>query len=187
MSEPSPAYYEALRATQKLHANSKKFNGRFLSRYIDDIKPLIDELGCKTLLDHGCGGAKCWNNPMDDGQKLDQYLGVIPTLYDPGLPRYSREPQGKYDIVICTQVLGSIPIADLPWVVDRLYGFAGKALYVGERLDPVRKQVHAHMKGQMPHEWSPQQWADVLRRPGSDIKVVLRTRSEKHGPTLETL
>lgn len=178
MSEPSPAYFEALKATQKLHANTKKFNGRFLWRYLDVLEPALRELGCKTLLDYGSGKGKQWATPLDEsGQLLADRLGVEVTMYDPGLSQYSKLPVGKFDAVVCTQVLGSIPVADLPWVVDRMYGYADKLLFVGERLRKVRKKFLDHMKDQMPHEWSHEQWEDALRRPDHGIRVLLKTKN----------
>jgi hypothetical protein len=175
MNEPSPAYFEALRATQRLHHNTKKFNGRFLWRYLDVLEPLIHSLNCRTLLDYGCGKAKQWTTPMDDGLLLADRLGVEVTMYDPGLPQYSKLPEGTFDAVVCTQVLGAIPISDLPWVIDRLYAYADKLLFTGERVRPVRKKLHAHMREQMPHEWSPKQWQDVLISEAGDTDL-RRTR-----------
>ncbi len=176
MTEPTPAYFEALAATQELHATSNKFNGRFFLRYAADVHHIIKRLGCKTLLDYGCGKGWQWRDPVEDGGPLlDQVLGVQVTKYDPGWPEFAAEPTGTFDIVVCTQVLGSIPIADLPWAVERLYGFATKAVYVGERIGPVRKKVHAHMVDQMPHGWSHAQWAAALRRPGASVEAWLRS------------
>ncbi len=163
MNQPSAAYYEALKATRDLHSTSKKFNGRFLGRYLPDIEKLVAEHECKTLLDYGCGKAIMWQHPLESGGFLADKLGVKPTLYDPGLNRFAAEPQGKFDIVICTQALGSIPVTDLPWAIGRLYGCATKAVFVGERIKPVKKQLHAHMADQMPHEKPHEWWAEQLR------------------------
>lgn len=177
MVEPSRRYFEALELTRNFHATQKTFTGRFLLHYVRELKQVIDELGCKTLLDYGCGKGRQWNEPMEEnGPMLADLLGVTSTLYDPGWPAYEKEPTGKFDIVVCTQVLGSIPIADLPWAVDRLHSFATKAVFVGERLGKVKKLIHIHMRKEMPHEWTHDQWAAVLKRP-DDLKVYLKTRN----------
>jgi hypothetical protein len=191
MAEPSPRYFEALRASTEFHATHKTFNGRFFLRYIEDVKLIVDEFGCKTLLDYGCGKGKQWEAPLDlphwqhvGESRAENYLGVAVTKFDPAWPAFREEPRGKFDIVVCTQVLGSIPIADLPWAVDRLYGYANKAVFIGERLGPVKKLVHAHMKSEMPHEWTWQQWADVLRRPGSDVAMFFKATDSRDGAAL---
>jgi hypothetical protein len=175
-TEPSKAYFEALKATQHLHATSKKFNGRFFLRYAPDVAPLIKAHECKTLLDYGCGKGVQWKR-QPDGTMLADQLGVEVAMYDPGWPPVAKEPQGRFDIVVCTQVMGSVPIVDLPWFIGRLYGFAEKAVYIGERIKPVRKQLHAHMAAQMPHEKPHEWWAEQLRSvPIPDgLPVVLRT------------
>lgn len=155
-------YFKALEATKKLHEREKLFSGRFLVRYLDDIRELIERYGVKTLLDYGCGRAVAW----EDG-KLAKELGVKVTLYDPGVPRFAADPVGTFDMVICTQALGSVPIDALEWVIDRIYDYANLVVYVGERLGAVRKRTHADLagQGQMPHGWTHEQWMDVLGTP----------------------
>jgi hypothetical protein len=177
MREPSKRYFEALEATKTFHSNHKAFNGRYIFRYHDEIKQVIDEMGCKTMLDYGCGKGRQWKIPMEEtGMMLADFLGVAVTKYDPGWPEYADEPVGKFDIVICTQVLGSIPVIDLPWVIDRLYGFAEKAVFVGETLGPVKKGVHRHMAAEMPHGWTHEQFAEAVRR-RSHVRGYLKTNN----------
>lgn len=177
MSDPGTDYHRALAATRQHHRQHKTFSGRFLFRYLDDVKMIIDQHGCKTMLDYGCGKGIQYEQPMDSGEMILDFLGVEITKYDPGVPRFNIEPRGKFDLVICTQVLGSIPKSGLPWVVDRLYGFASKAIYVAERLRPVKKQLHKHMESAMPREWMHEDWANLLRRPDSGIACFLRTKN----------
>lgn len=152
------AYDRALAITREHHATRKTFSGRYLSRYLDDIRPLIEQHGVKTILDYGCGKAEVWK------QGLAEELGVKVTLYDPGVAQYDADPVGTFDMVICTQALGSIPVDALPWVVGRLFGYARTIVYVGERLGPVRKKLHAEMveEGVMPHGWTHEQWRELL-------------------------
>lgn len=178
MAEPSARYRAALEATKTFHQTHKTFSGRFLLRYAPEIKKVIDEFDCKTMLDFGCGKGRQWKEPLDPEADppvmMVDYLGVKPTLYDPGWPEYAAEPKGKFDIVVCTQVLGSIPIIDLPWVVNRLHSFAIKVVFVGESLG-VCKKIHLnHMRGEMPFEYTHEDWAKVLRHP-SGIPVFLQT------------
>lgn len=176
--EPSSDYYAALKATRELHATTKKFNGRFLFRYIPDLEPLLRDRDCATVLDYGCGKAIQWERFIPGTTTfLADYLGVRVTKYDPGTVRFAAEPEGQFDAVICTQVLGSVPISDLPWVIDRMYGFATKLVFIGERIKPVRKQVHAHMADKMPHEKPHEWWLEQLSaRPRPEgVEVYLRT------------
>lgn len=174
--DPGQDYHRALAATQAHHRKHKTFSGRFLFRYLDDVKMLVEKYDCKTMLDYGCGKGIQYEQPTESGQMIPELLGVEVTKYDPGVPQFSAEPKGKFDLVICTQVLGSIPVSGLPWVTDRLYGFARKAIYVAERVRPVKKTIHRHMDAAMPRMWPHDKWAGMLRRPGSEIACWLRTK-----------
>ena len=169
-------YFKALEATKKLHEGEKLFSGRFLTRYLDDIRQLIVRYDVKTLLDYGCGRAVAW----EDGT-LARELGVKVTLYDPGVPRFAADPVGTFDMVICTQALGSVPIDALSWVIDRLDSFAIRVVYIGERLGPVRKRVHYDLanRGVMPHGWTRGRWKEEISRISRGCDVYLRTTDKR--------
>lgn len=141
MNNPSPAYAAALEASKEIH-KGKAFTGKFLRPHAIFIKEIIDRLGCKTILDFGCGKGHQyeWVIPST-GQTIEQLWGVEVTKYDPAYEPFAAEPQGTFDLVICTQVLGAIPVTDHHWVIDRLYSLATKAIYVSERLGEARKVV----------------------------------------------
>src|SRR6266481_1302996 len=151
--KPSDKYFRALGLTEDFHdKGGKTFSGQFTWKNRHRIKEIIDRFDVHSILDYGCGKGKQYINiDPDSGQSLEEYWGIITTKYDPGVKQFSREPTGKFDLVICVQVLGSIPSDDLPWVVDRLYSFATKAIFVSERLAIPRKQIYASMADDMPH------------------------------------
>lgn len=184
MSEPTEAYFEALKRTQQHHKNKegKTFSGAFLFKdQRKRVAELIKRYDAKTLLDYGCGYGKQYTMRDDDGRSLIDIFGLAPTLYDPGVPRYAADPVGKFDIVVCIQVLGCIPTVDLPWVIDRMYGFATKALFVAERIGHPHKATFDDMKDQMPHGVSAEEWLEHLRRPGSPVRLFLATRNKPAG------
>lgn len=183
----------ALRQTQKFHTKEKGFSGRFMIRYIEDIRQIAQAHNAKSILDYGCGRGAQYAEPLEiDGRliKIEDYLGVHDiTKYDPGYPPFAREPNGRFDLVICTQVLGSIPIGDLPAVLDRIFSYAIRAVYVGEVLnDAPRKTLHHALAsaGKMPHAWSREQWADQVRAAASrhpNVAAYLRTKDKRKGGT----
>jgi len=129
----------------------------------------------KCIVTHNCGKGKQYINvDPDTGQTLEEYWGIVTTKYDPGVQKFARhEPEGKFDLVICVQVLGSIPRDDLTWVVDRLYSFATKAIFVSERLAIPRKQIYASMADDMPHGLSREDWLTILHRPVDKPKMIV--------------
>lgn len=172
--KPSADYDAALDATRRFHARNKGFSGRFMIRYWTDIDRLIREFGCRTMLDYGCGRGVQYEMPeIQEGLAAAGITHV--QKYDPGVGEFSEEPRGQYDLVICTQVLGSIPIPDLQWVLGRLCGFASRAVYIGERIGPVRKRLHAFLGDKMPHEWPRERWVEEIRRVPRPVPVFFRT------------
>lgn len=190
MSEPTAAYSKALRATQEFHERKqgKTFSGAFIFKdQRNRLAEICRRLSVETMLDYGCGYGQQYlmregadgkgHRPTDDdfdpkGRSLLDILGVKSVFkYDPGIPNVSTEPTGKFDLVTCVQVLGCIPTIDLPWVIDRLYSFATKAVFVAERIGTPHKPIFDHMADQMPRNQSADEWLDRLRRPGSPIKL----------------
>lgn len=174
MPDLSPAYYAALARTQRHHAavRGKTFSGRFTWKQRHRIKALIGRFDVASMLDYGSGWGKQYAERDDQGRSLAEYWGVDPVKFDPGVAHFQTEPTGKFDLVICVQVLGSIPTADLPKIVDRLYSHADKAIFVAERIGNPHKAIFDDMKAEMPHGISAEEWIGLLRRPGSPVKMV---------------
>lgn len=162
---PTDMYRLCLAEAARHHVDAKTYSGSLVRVHARWIRDLIRETGARTLLDYGCGKGEQygWVVP-ETGQPLAEYWGVAVTKYDPAVRDYAAEPKEQHDIVICTHVLGSIPVADLPWVVDRLYSLARKGLYIAEKLGPVKKAVFSRPDC-LPRDWSAEQWHATLRRP----------------------
>jgi hypothetical protein len=174
MKEPSVRYFDALQRTQDHHKKKmgKTFSGAFMFKRRFVIKDLMTRYGVESMLDYGCGYGKQYVMlDNQSGRSLVDLYGFMPTVYDPGVTQFSVEPNTTFDMVCCVQVLNCIPSVDLPWVVDRLYGYADKVIFISERLGVPRKPVHEDMRSEMPHGWSIKQWLKVLRRPGSGIAL----------------
>lgn len=172
MRRPSADYWAALEEAKKHHSSSKTYSGKFLRPHAPAIKGLIDRLGCRTVLDYGCGKGNqySWVSHGEDasipkGATLQSYWGMREIfLYDPAVPAFSTPPglDDSFDLVICTHALGSIPIEDLSvWVVPALYSYANKAVYIAEKLGPVGKQVFSAPE-LMPRNWSREDWRAML-------------------------
>lgn len=177
MAKPSAAYRRALAESKRNHAESKTFSGKLLRPHAPFIKELIDRHNVRSILDYGCGKGSQYTwvshegGSIPAGMTIEQYWGVPVTKYDPAYTPFAAEPQGQFDLVICTHTLGAIPASDRPWVIDRLYSLARKAIYVAEKLGQVpTKLATAASTG-----WTREQWAALLRRE-SNIECVLATR-----------
>ncbi|BCH33143.1 hypothetical protein MesoLjLc_50730 [Mesorhizobium sp. L-8-10] len=181
---PTSQYFEALEDSRRHHAASKTFSGSLLRPHAPFIKEIIDRLGCASILDYGCGKGVQYewqnNDPIGSipvGMTIGKFWGIPITMYDPAFPPFAKEPTGKFDIVICTHTLGAIPIGDLPWVIGRLHSLANKAVYVAEKLGPVKKKVF-RSPAEMPSGWSADRWREILRanhRSGVELHFAART------------
>lgn len=160
---PSSAYDRALADATAHHARSKTYSGKFLRPHKPFLSDLVKRLQVASILDYGAGkGSQYeWVDPAD-GLTLEQAWGCDVTKYDPAWPPFAAEPRGKFDLVICTHVLGSIPIADQDWFFRRLFGLATKAVYLAEKVGPIKKQVFS-TPAQMPLEWEPMRWLDAVK------------------------
>jgi len=177
---PSAAYELALASSKHRHAAGKTFSGSLMRPFADLIKNLIVAHDCKTVLDYGCGKGKQyeWVSERGDivpvGMTIEEHWGLTVTKYDPAYPMFSAEPRGKFDLVVCTNTLGVIPIADLPWVIDRLYSLASKALFISEQLGRPSKKLAFSDATVFPRMWTEDQWHAVVHREGSPIHVAMQ-------------
>ena len=77
-------------------------------------------------------------------------------MYDPAVPGYDEKPEGTFDIVICTDVMEHIEEQDVPAVLDNIFGYADKGVYLAiclreaKRLLPDGRNRHVTVK---PQEW----------------------------------
>ena len=134
----SPYYLESVQQGTEFQKNNKSWAGYDVVKYQTKIKDLVDRYRATTILDYGCGKGLQYKEPLpyaseDNWQTFDEYLGVTVYKYDPCVPEHSTLPPvgTKFDGVICTQVLNSIPDDDMPWVHDLLEGYASKFCFVG--------------------------------------------------------
>jgi 2-polyprenyl-3-methyl-5-hydroxy-6-metoxy-1,4-benzoquinol methylase len=144
---------------RRLH-EANKFSGACLKQYIPEIRELIKEYDCKSILDYGCGKAVIHKKAK---------LGDV-TLYDPYYQPYSKKPNGTFDMVICTDVMEHIPGDEVGRVLLELVNYTNKVLFLAICTKPAKKtfkngkNVHLTIK---PKEW----WEQILST-AKDIKIV---------------
>ena len=146
---PSQDYKELVTQYQILHTKGLKdrpgnafFNGISLAVHIERLTKLMLLEGVKSLLDYGCGKALLYDDMKYKEMPIDKNGQVLPkplsklwqldyfSLYDPAYEKYSKLPKGKYDAVICTDVIEHIDEKDVDWILDEIFSYARKFVFV---------------------------------------------------------
>jgi hypothetical protein len=124
------------------------FDGKSLPRQAPRIKKLIQRTGAKALLDYGSGKGKQYlpAGIMENGvvrwNSMQEYWGVESIrCYDPGYPQHSTLPEGRFDGVVCTDVLEHCPEDDMPWIVGELFGYARLFVFANVACYPAMKTL----------------------------------------------
>lgn len=177
-ANPSPRYLELQAMYRRMHQKGEEFlgvpaadtfPGFSLDAQLSRIKSLIARTGADTILDYGCGkGLQYEPRPVKDDSGV-VWPGVIDywdigelVCYDPCHEPYSKLPEGKFDGVICTDVLEHCPEQDLSWIIGELFGYATKFVFANVACFPARKRLsngenaHCTIK---PPQW----WHDLVR------------------------
>lgn len=180
---PSPRYRRLLEQYRSMHLHGETrlgippeqtFPGASLPKEAPRIKKLIVQTCAKTLLDYGSGkGQQYWPRRIADPAEgveypdIKSYWGVADVrCYDPGYSPFSELPTGKFDGVVCTDVLEHCPEEDIPWILRELFGFARMFVYANVACFPARKTLpsggNAHCTIR-PVKWWSEQIADASR------------------------
>lgn len=178
---PSPRYLELVNLYNTLHNEGEislglpaeqTFPGKSLIPHVYRIKKLIDKYNVKTLLDYGSGkGIQYLADALtSNGEMLDENTYKNPDnislqqfwkldeikCYDPAYEPFMSLPEHPSDMVVCTDVLEHCPEQDIDWILDEMFGFAGKCLYANVACYPAKKTLpngeNAHCTIQ-PVEW----------------------------------
>jgi hypothetical protein len=113
---------------KQMHEDPTIFEGNSITTHLKDIEIMIHQFKAKTLLDYGCGKG----NQYHVGRVHEKHFdGVMPSLYDIGVEQYNTLPRGKFDGVICTDVMEHVPEDKVDEVLNQIYSKAKKFVFFG--------------------------------------------------------
>ena len=155
---PSPNFLSLKKYYKKIHKEgidgddpSMVYNGISTMVFVEIIKKIIEKNKLKTLLDYGSGkGDRYFNESKFLEQNyppLKKFWNIDPILFDPGVP-YEKPSHKNFDIVISIDVLEHIPVEDLSWVIEEIFDFSRKvvflnvACYPADKILPNGKNAH---------------------------------------------
>lgn len=172
-ARPSPRYRALTRMYREMHENGERakgiapeqmFSGLSMPANAEPIRKMIVEHDARTILDYGAGKGMQYGPlqiKLADGRaftRIQDFWGVERiTCYDPGFAPSSTLPTGKFDGVICTDVMEHCPEEDLPWILDEIFGFARLFVYGNVASYPALKTMpngeNAHCTVRPPEWW----------------------------------
>jgi hypothetical protein len=176
---PSPRYLELQAMYRHMHQKGEEFlgvpaadtfPGLSIEPQLARIKALVERTGADTILDYGCGKGRQYEpREITDAAgevspSVIDYWGIGEVVcYDPCYEPYSKLPEGKFDGVICTDVLEHCPEQDVPWIIGELFGYATRFVFANVACFPARKRLpngeNAHCTIR-PVAW----WVDLVQK-----------------------
>lgn len=173
---PSDDYGNLIKMYEQKHDQAAgMFNGRSLLKFVDIIKAYLEHHKCKSILDYGCGKGILYGEdyhtltneidcPLPEYWSLDEH-----ELFDPGYEKYNKLPIHKKDAVICTDVLEHVAEEDLSWVVDEIFSYAKKMVFLNvacfEAVKTLPDGRNAHIS-----IFSPDDWIQMLAEKSRNFK-----------------
>lgn len=152
-------------AYSELHKNEKYFANRGV--YADQIAELVKRHEPKSMLDYGSGkGYQYLASRIHE-----KWGGLLPVCYDVGVRQLAKKPEGKFDAVICTDMLEHIEEADLPEILADIFGYASTFVFLAISTVPARKKVlpdgrNVHLTVK-PEAW----WLELIKPYERDLTV----------------
>jgi hypothetical protein len=178
---------ELIQQYQSIHNHNAALRGGRLTKSFASVAAPIKTSGATTILDYGSGKAQHYDAPGDGGvencmRTYSGWPGVKVRCFDPGHAPFSALPQGTFDGVISTDVVEHLAPEDVPWVLDEMFSYAEKFVYVIAACYPAKlilpNGLNAHTVLQPPAWWREQMMLAGRRHPGT--KWVLGC--ERKGP-----
>ncbi len=170
--------YESLEEAKKYHIqNNSHWIGESLGEYKHQIWDLIHRHNYKHILDYGSGKAEfhklLFNNPKTPGAPLN--INVVP--YDPAYEPFSKKPEGRFDFVICTDVLEHVQEDKVSEVLADIFTFSDNIFlpitcYAATQTLSNGKNAHYTIK-------SPEWWKEKLKPYDGKYIATFQTRPER--------
>jgi hypothetical protein len=123
---------------KEMAASGASFRGLSVIQHSKQIGDLVREHRAKNLLDYGAGAGDAYRSP----HKIHREWGLRwfnVKLYDPAFPTHDEKPHGKFDGVICSDVLEHVPEADVDEFVKALFDHARKFVWASVCTRPAKK------------------------------------------------
>lgn len=147
---------------QYRQVHKSKAYGDTSVRFVHMLRFIIENLQAKTVLDYGCGQSRL-------ADRIAEAAGVKCFRYDPSIDEISRMPEGRYDFVICTDVMEHVKEDDCVDVIRHIKSLSDNAFFhiatrPAAQILPDGQNAHCTVK---PDKW----WMEKISAefPGSEM------------------
>lgn len=101
----------------EMHRNQKVFPGQNTQHHAPKIAELIRRTQARRLLDYGCGKGMQYLV-----QRVhEQWGGQLPYCYDVGIRQFASVPEGKFNGILCIDVMEHIHRDDVDEVLSHIF------------------------------------------------------------------
>lgn len=154
-------------------AQGDNFRGLSILSHAPRIGELIAKTGSRTVLDYGSGRGDAYNSPHSIQSR---WSNAVITLYDPAFDAHATKPERHFDGVICSDVLEHIPQRMVLTVLEELFTYADKFVWMSVCCRLAKKHfddgrnMHVTVK---PFAWWKKMVDSVDRKSGKYLVVEL--------------
>jgi predicted double-glycine peptidase len=170
--------YESLIEAIKFHENNT-FNwiGESLGEYKHEVYNIIKEKNIKTILDYGCGKATFHKILFNSKKTPKSPQNINITGYDPCVPSFQKRPEGKYDLVLCIDVMEHVQENKVDEVLKDIFSFSNNVFltitcYPATQILLNGKNAHYTVK-------DPEWWKEKLKPYDGLHKTIFQTKPNR--------
>lgn len=123
---------------KEMAATGLHFAGLAILQHVKIVDKMVRKHSAQSILDYGCGRGDAYRAP----HRLHAQLGLKwfnVTMYDPAFTANAAQPRGKFDGVLCSDVLEHIPEEDVDEFIENLFGYAKKFVWASVCCRPAAK------------------------------------------------
>ncbi len=164
--------------------------GACLPPHDEAVASLVELSRARSVLVYGDAIGAMHNAPRDLrtkslGREGHRWGEVAVDVYDPVSQSFSESPEARFDGVVCLHVLDCTPEEDIPWVLDELFRYARRFVYVAVSCDPKRGHLPggepAHCTEKRPGWWEARMGEAAARFPEVHWRLATEKRSRLRG------
>lgn len=116
-----PDYQAHIGAYREMHA-TRHYGSSATELHLGLVAEVVKQLAPSSILDYGCGRSDLVAHFWKDGRRRI-------ARYDPAIPAFKAMPDGRFDLVLCCDVMEHIPMDSVDRVFREILTKSGRALF----------------------------------------------------------